>query len=161
MYSSNPWETIAFQWYGNKLTLPYIQEGQQIGPNNYRPVFLTLPICNTKEHIVVSQIMKHLDQHRFTSEHTCEAQLFLPTNDLAKAIDNKGSGWYGHIRFSKAFGLKHKLVQEYYGIQGNLLGWLGSFLGNCTQQMVVGGTYFSCCPRLSSWPYVVFVMHKW
>ena len=39
--------------------------------------------------IVVSQIMKHLDQHRFTSEHTCEAQLFLPINDLAKAIDNK------------------------------------------------------------------------
>ena len=144
--------------------LPYIQEGQQIGHNNYRPVFLTLPICNTKEHIVVSQIMKHLDQHRFTSEHTCEAQLFLPTNDLAEAIDNKAQvdmAILGFQRLSTKLHtrLKHKLVQEYYGIRGNLLGWLRSFLGNRTQQlqMVVGGTYFSCSPRLSSWPILLLL----
>ena len=38
--------------------------------------------------------------------------------------------------------LKHKL--EYYGIRGNLLGLLKSFLENRTQQIVVGGTYSSC-----------------
>ena len=41
--------------------------------------------------------MKHLElnniltqvQHAFRSKHFCEAQLFLTTNDLAKAIDDK------------------------------------------------------------------------
>ena len=86
--------------------------------------------------------MKHLDQHRFTSEHTCEAQLFLPTNDLAEAIDNKAQVDMTILDFQRLLTklhtrLKHKLVQEYYGIRGNLLGWLRSFLGNRTQQMVL------------------------
>ena len=107
------------------------------------------------EHIIVSQIMKHLEfnnilvevQHGFRSKHSCEAQLFLTTNDLAKAIDNKAQVDMAILDFSKAFDkvahtrLKHKL--DYYGIRGNLLGWLESFLGNRTQQIVVGGTYSS------------------
>ena len=53
------------------------------------------------------------------------------------------------LDFSKAFDkvaharLKHKL--EYYGIQGNLLGWLKSFLKIAHSKIVVDdGTYSSC-----------------
>ena len=51
------------------------------------------------------------------------------------------------LDFSKAFDkvahsrLKHKL--HFYGIRGNLLGWLESFLSNRTQQVVVGDTHSS------------------
>ena len=49
------------------------------------------------EHILVSQIIKHLQSHNillevqygFRSFHSCEVQLLLTTNDLVKAIDNK------------------------------------------------------------------------
>ena len=82
------------------------------------------------------------------SKHSCEAQLFLTTNDLAKAIDNKAQVGMAILDFSKAFDkvthtrLKQKL--EYYGTQGNLLGWFRSFLENRTQQIVVGDTCSSC-----------------
>ena len=48
---------------------------------NYRPVLLTSLICEVMEHILVSQIMKHLEsnnilsqvQYGFRSRHSCEA----------------------------------------------------------------------------------------
>ena len=62
------------------------------------------------EHILVSQIMDHLEsnniltevQHGFRSKYSCEAQLFLATNDLAKAIDNKTQVDMAFLDFSKA-----------------------------------------------------------
>ena len=81
-------------------------------------------------------------QHGFRSKHSCEAQ---PTNDLAKAIDEKVKVDMVILDFSKAFDkvahnrLKHKL--DFYGIRRNLLGWIESFLSNRTQQVVIGGTY--------------------
>ena len=80
-------------------------------------------------------------------------QLFLTTNDLAKAIDNKTQVDMAILDFSKAFDkvthnrLKHKL--DFYGIQGNLLGWLESFLSNCTQKIAVDGTYSPCSAVIS------------
>ena len=59
--------------------------------------------------------------------------------DLLKAFDK-----VAHNR------LKHKL--DFYGIHGNLLGWLESFLSNRTQQVVVGGTYSSCSAVTSGVP---------
>ena len=48
------------------------------------------------EHILVSQIMKHLEdqnilsesQFGFISKHCCESQLFITINDIAKRMDN-------------------------------------------------------------------------
>ena len=140
------------------------KKGNRSDPKNYHPVSLTSLICKTMEHILVSQIMKHLEsnniliqeQHGFRSQHSCEAQLFLTTNDLAKAIDDKVQVDMAILDFSKAFDkvahnrLKHKL--DFYGIRGNLLGWLESFLSNRTQQVVVGGTYSSCSAVTSGVP---------
>ena len=39
-----------------------------------------------------------------------------------------------------------------HGIRGNLLGWLKSFLGSRTQQIVVGGTYSPCSAVTSGIP---------
>ena len=58
---------------------------------------LTSLVCKTLEHILVSQIMKHLEsnniltdvQYGFRSKRSCEAQLFLAVDDFARAIDNK------------------------------------------------------------------------
>ena len=113
---------------------PIYKKGNRSDPKNYHPVSMTSLICKTMEHILVSQIMKHLEsnniliqeQHGFQSQHSCEAQLFLTTNNLAKAIDDKVQVDMAILDFSKAFDkvahnrLKHKL--DFYGICGNLLG---------------------------------------
>ena len=114
--------TIPAIWKQAYVT-PIYKKGNRSDPKNYRPVSLTSLICKTMEHILVSHIMKHLEsndiltevQHGFRSKHSCEAQLFLTTDDLAKAIDNKTQVDMAILDFSKAFDkvahnrLKHKL----------------------------------------------------
>ena len=104
------------------------------------------------EHILVSQIMKHLQSYNILSEvqygfrpnHSCEAQLLLTTTDLVNAIDNKLQTDMAILDFSKAFDKvahtrwTNKL--EYYDIRGEILNWIISFLSNHTQHVVVSGT---------------------
>ena len=114
-------------WKQAYVTLIY-KKSNRSDPKNYRPVSLTLLVCKTMKHILVSQIGKHLEsndvltevQYGFRSKHSCEAQLFLTTNDLTKVIDNKAQVDMTILDFSIAFDkvshirLKQKL--EYYGI---------------------------------------------
>ena len=65
---------------------------------NYRPVSLTCVPCKLLEHIVCSNIMAHLDEHKLLSDrqhafrkgHSCETQLTTVINDWAKILDNRG-----------------------------------------------------------------------
>jgi hypothetical protein len=62
---------------------------------NYRPVSLTSICCKIMEHVLYSNIMKHLNdneiltevQHGFRENRSCESQLLLTTNDLATALN--------------------------------------------------------------------------
>ena len=60
------------------------------------------------------------------------------------------------LDFSKTFdkATHNRLIHnlDFYGICGNLLGWLISFLSNHTQQVVVGGTYSSYSAMTSEAP---------
>ena len=59
------------------------------------------------EHIIVSQIMKHLEdqnilsdrQFGFRSNHSCESQLFITINDIARQIVEKSTSGHSNIRF--------------------------------------------------------------
>ena len=65
---------------------------------NYRPVSLTYVPCMLLEHIVCSNIMAHLDEHKLLSDrqhafrkrHSCETQLITVINDWAKLLDDDG-----------------------------------------------------------------------
>ena len=65
---------------------------------NYRPVSLTCVPCKLLEHIVCSNIMAHLDEHKLLSDrqhafrkgHSCETQLTTVIKDWAKILDNRG-----------------------------------------------------------------------
>ena len=62
---------------------PLFKKGDRSLACNYRPVSLTCVPCKLLEHIVCSNIMAHLDEHRLLSEkqhafrkwHSCETQL--------------------------------------------------------------------------------------
>ena len=116
------------------------------------------------EHVIVSHIMKHLEfnnilsntQFGFRSRHSCETQLLITIDDLARALNNKLQIDCGILDFAKAFDkvphlrLLHKL--EFYSIRGYLLNWIKSFLTNRTQQVVVEGSVSSLCEVRSGVP---------
>ena len=78
---------------------------------NYRPVSLTCVPCKLLEHIVCSNIMAHLDEHKllsikqhaFRKWHSCETQLATVINDWAKILDNKGQVEAFILDFEKPF----------------------------------------------------------
>ena len=88
-------------------------------------------------------------QYGFGPHHSCKAQLLLTTDDLVNAIDNKLQMDMAILDFSKAFDkvahtrLINKL--EFYGIRGEILSWIISFLSNHTQQVVVSGIQSLSC----------------
>ena len=63
------------------------------------------------EHIVCSNIMAHLDEHRLLSEkqhafrkwHSCKTQLITVIDDWAKILDNQGQVDTFILDFEKAF----------------------------------------------------------
>ena len=79
---------------------------------NWRPVCLTCVPYKLLEHIVCSNIMAHLDEHKLLSDkqytfrkrHSCETHLITVLNDWANILDNDGHGDTFISDFEKAFG---------------------------------------------------------
>ena len=149
---------------------PVFKKGEKYDAANYRPVSLTCICCKTLEHILVSNINKHLAlvsiladcQHGFRSQRSCETQLVQFVNDIISNLD--GAVNRGHkqtdliiMDFAKAFDkvphrrLLHKL--EYYGIRGSTHKWINSsWLSGHTQQVLLYGQASDPVPVLSSVP---------
>ena len=73
---------------------PVYKKGEKYDAANYRPVSLTCICCKTLEHIIVSNINKHLSleniladcQHGFRSQRSCETQLVQFFHDTVDMI---------------------------------------------------------------------------
>ena len=136
---------------------------------NYRPVLLTCICCKPLEHILVSNINKHLAldsiladcQHGFQSQRSCEIQLLQFVNDIISNLD--GAMNWGHkqtdliiMDFAKAFHkvphrrLLHKL--DDYGIRGSTHQWISSWLSGRSQEVVLDGHASDPVPVLSGVP---------
>ena len=87
------------------------KKGQKYDPANYRPVALTCLCCKLMEHVVFSNIMKHVDQyqilidcqHGFRASRSCETQLVTLVNELASSLDKDIQTDMIILDFSKAF----------------------------------------------------------
>ena len=108
--------------------------------------------------------MRHLDknnilhdaQHGFRKRRSCESQLIITINDLAKNIDSRGQTDVILLDFSKAFDkVPHKRLLykiKYYGIAHSLHTWITDFLGSRTQQVLLEGKTSSTSPVQSGVP---------
>ena len=144
---------------------PLFKKGDRSLACNYRPVSLTCVPCKLLEHIVCSNIMAHLDEHKLLSDkqhafrkwHSCETQLATVMNDWAKILDNKGQVDTFILDFEKAFDttphelLKSKLFS--YGIGGKTLKWINAFLCYRQQRLIVNRVK-------SDWPLLYLVSHR-
>ena len=131
---------------------------------NYRPVSLTSVCCKLCEHIVSKSIMEHLDtnsiltdsQHGFRAKRSCETQLLTFVDELHRNLANGSQIDLAILDFSKAFDvvphdkLLHKL--SYYGIRGQTLSWIRSFLADRTQRVVVDDKSSEVAPVPSGVP---------
>ena len=107
--------------------------------DNYRPISLTSVTCKLLEHIIHSNIIKHLEantilsdkQHGFRKRRGCETQLVMVVNDFAKKLNNSQQVDTILLAFSKAFDkVNHRkllIKMDHYGIRGKLLDWMNDF----------------------------------
>ena len=148
--------TLPEDWKNADIT-PIFKKGNKHEAANYRPVSLTSVCCKTLEHIICRHILNHLDEHRiltklqhgFRSGHSCESQLVITMEDIMCKYDQKKQVDLVILDFSKAFDtvphrkLLHKLKN--YGVRGNILRWISSFLMDRHQRVVVEGEVSSKC----------------
>ena len=154
---------VPNQWREANVT-PIFKKGDRHNPANYRPVSLTSIICKLQEHIIAKSIMKHLEhndilvesQHGFRAKRSCEAQLLSFIHDVSSNLSEGFQTDIAVMDFSKAFDkvshmkLLYKL--EWYGIRGNTLKWISSFLSGRSQRVILDGEFSNVAPVISGVP---------
>ena len=140
------------------------KKGDKSDPANYRPISLTSVCCKLMEHILDSQLMKHLHdnsiltdyQHAFRRGRSCDTQLVATIHDLATHHNNRDTCDIAILDFSKAFDVvpHQKLLQKLhmYGVRNKNLEWIRSFLTCRYQRTVVNGRTSDWLPVLSGIP---------
>ena len=160
--------TVPDDWRQANVA-PIFKKGEKYHEANYRPVSLTCICCKTLEHIIESNINKHLAfesiladcQHGFRSQRSCETQLVQFFHDLVSNPDHALNSNHRQTNmiimdFAKAFDkvphrrLLYKL--DYYGIRGSTHKWITSWLSGCFQKVVLDGQASDLVPVLSGVP---------
>ena len=116
--------------------MPVFKKGDKSLSSNYRTISLTCVLYKAIEHIIASNVAKSVDeqgfmyylQHGFSERRSCESQLIMLIEDLARNVSLSKQTDTIILDFSKAFDkVNHskplwKLHQ--YGIRGHVLGWI-------------------------------------
>ena len=106
---------------------------------------------HTVQHIVFSQFMNHLDrkkilrnfQHGFSRNHSCEIQLLNTAEELSRRLDMRQTIDLLILDFSEAFDtVPHRRLlnnMQHYGVEGLTNKWIGSWLCQPKQKVVLDG----------------------
>ena len=151
-------------WKKAEVIAIYKKKGKKSDPANYRPVSLTCILCKVLEDIIRDCIVDHMNkqciyspsQHGFRKQMSCMTQLLEVMNDFTKMIEDGSDIDVIYLDFKKAFDsvphvrLLNKLCA--YGIQGEILNWIRSFLTNRQQKVRVGGAISTPEPVVSGIP---------
>ena len=143
---------VPTDWKHANVT-PIFKKGDKSDPGNYRPISLTSQICKVLESILRDNIVNHLSthtlllksQHGFTKGKSCLTNLLSFLKDVTKAIDEGKPLDVIYLDFSKAFDkvphkrLLHKI--ESHGKSGNIAAWIGEWLCDRKQQVVLNGKF--------------------
>ena len=154
---------VPTQWKKANVTAIF-KKGEHYVPSNYRPVSLTSVTCKIMEHILVSNIMSHLEsnkilkdnQHGFRKGRSCETQLLELTDHLSANLDKGIQTDMIVLDFAKAFDkVNHSLLVyklQHYGIRGDVKNWIKNFLHDREQTVVIEGAKSTPIPVRSGVP---------
>ena len=142
--------TVPAEWR-HALVTPVYRKGDKHSPSNYRPISLTVVCCKLLEHIVCNHVLTHLEennllttlQHGFRRGHSCDTQLLLTYDDLIRSFDKTLQTDMAILDFSRAFDTvpHRRLISKLtsYGVKGQVLTWIDSFLSDRKMTVVVDG----------------------
>ena len=142
--------SVPSDWRSANITCLF-KKGERSAAANYRPVSLTSVPCKMLEHIIFRHIMLHLEehdilveyQHGFRKKRSCESQLVITMEDVARSMDTRKQIDMLVLDFSKAFDtVAHErllIKLDHYGIRGNLHHWLRQWPTERNQKVVVDG----------------------
>ena len=131
---------------------PLYKKGDKTDPANYRPISLTCILCKVMEHVIASNISRHITQHNilyelqhgFREKRSCKTQLIELVEDLTKRLTLGKQTDLILLDFSKAFDKVNHLKLLYklltFGITGNTLKWIEAFLIGRSQTVVREGS---------------------
>ena len=151
--------TLPIAWKNAKICALH-KKGITSDLNNYCPISLTVIACKIMERIIANDLLSHLkfinlislEQHDFLECHSTKTQLLETLNEWTLAFDKHMLVDCVFIDFKKAFNsvCHNKLLIKMAacGINGNLLGWINSFLSDRKQRVLVNNCY-------SEWSYVI------
>ena len=143
---------------------PLYKKGDKTDPANYRSISLACILCKVMEHVIASNISRHITQHNilfelqhgFREKHSCETQLIELVEDLARRLTLGKQTDLILLDFSKAFDkVNHpKLLYKLstFGIIGNTLEWIEAFLTGRSQTVVLEGESSKEVPVTSGVP---------
>ena len=143
---------VPSKWRMSDVT-GIFKKGAKNLASNYRPVSLTCILCKVLESFVRDALLKYMEEHDFFSKcqhgfrrhRSCVTQLLEVMNDLSSLTEQKLDFDILYLDFAKAFDtvphqrLLNKL--KAYGIEGDLLNWISSFLSNRTQRVRVNKSF--------------------
>ena len=128
---------------------PVFKKGSKAIAANYRPVSLTSHLIKIFERVIRKQTVTYiegnklfsLNQHGFRSGRNCLTQLLHHVDDILNDLSTDANADVIYLDFSKAFDkVDHKILLKKlssFGIGGNLLRWINSFLSGRKQYVVV------------------------
>ena len=144
--------------------VPLFKKGNRNDPGNYRPVSLTSVVGKLMEKVLRDGIYDHLErcglirdsQHGFVKGRSCLTNLIEFFEEVTKCVDEGRAVDVIYMDFSKAFdkvphGRLMKKVRM-CGIEGKLADWIGNWLSDRRQRVVVDGKFSDWRPVASGVP---------
>ena len=141
-------DTVPKDWRSANIA-PVFKMGEHYDPANYRPVSLTSIPCKIMVHVILSSLMDHLEknilsprQHSFQCKRSCETQLLEFMGELTKNMEACKQTDIVITDFAKAFDkVNHSLLHQlhHYGVRVQVNRWIGGFLQDQKQAVVVDG----------------------
>ena len=154
---------LPSQWKQASISAIY-KKGDKHQPNNYRPVSLTSVPCKVFESIIRTEIISHMMtnsllntcQYGFVERRSTTLQLLHTLEEWVRCIDNSDVIDVCYLDLMKAFdSVPHRRLIEKvhsYGIRGNILKWIVSFLTERNQCVRVNGETSTCQKVVSGVP---------
>ena len=155
--------TLPNEWKHARVSALYKKESKSL-PLNYRPVSLTSILCKVLESIIRDRVVTHMRENNlfsskqfgFIGGRSTTLQLLHVLDIWSQILDQGGCFDVLYCDFMKAFDkVPHRrLVYKVskYGIKGDILGWIESFLSHRTQCVVVGDSHSKTMPVTSGIP---------
>jgi Reverse transcriptase (RNA-dependent DNA polymerase)/Endonuclease-reverse transcriptase len=131
--------------------VPIHKAGDKNNMQNYRPISLTCTACKILEHIIVSNISRHMDQnqlfnaaqHGFRKRLSCETQINSLHHKMVTTKDNGKSTDIVYLDFQKAFDkVPHAMLiwkLKKLGIHEGIYRWIKEYLNHREQRVVMEG----------------------